>query len=200
MQTITLHCITVEFRSLCYFPIDKDQLTRWFCPICNEFDPDGITDEEEVKNHIVKNHITPVLDLKHDLFKIKVSDEKDNFNESDRFRCDKCFALLKDDQELNYHLAYEHKLIHEESKKLKTDVMDYYPMPFSRLGKELRWMWFFFFNRSTILWYFLSFQMEMSPMRFHLFRYKTTSFEPFGTWTLQRISSQHRVPYGAICQ
>ena len=141
MQTITLHCITVitvEFRSLCYFPIDKDQLTRWFCPICNEFDPDGITDEEEVKNHIVKNHITPVLDLKHDLFKIKVSDEKDNFNESDRFRCDKCFALLKDDQELNYHLAYEHKLIHEESKKLKTDVMDYYPMPFSRLGKELK--------------------------------------------------------------
>ena len=90
------------------------------------------------KNHIVKNHITPVLDLKHDLFKIKVSDEKDNFNESDRFRCDKCFVLLKDDQELNYHLAYEHKLIHEESKKLKTDVMDYYPMPFSRLGKELK--------------------------------------------------------------
>ena len=99
--------------------------TRWYCPICSRFDQTrGVLDEEVVKRHIVHRHGEYILDL-------------DPLSGTE---CPFCPATkFADFHRLNYHLAYDHRLLLHKVRELSLDPMDYLPMPFDRCGKKIKY-------------------------------------------------------------
>ena len=77
---------------------------RWVCPICGRYDAErGISDKNEVKNHIVRRHGGYILD---------VTANRGNC------KCHRCDARFTDTHSFFNHLAYDHDMLKPKIKAL----------------------------------------------------------------------------------
>ena len=116
--------------------------TRWFCPICDQFDKIPSYCEADVKRHIASLHGESIMDFK----------VVNGYSHSGGdFLCNFCYKEFLGPEELLSHVAFDHQQLQGKIQDLGLPLSDYQPLASSREGKEIR-----YFQFSTICFQFFN--------------------------------------------
>ena len=119
---------------------EKELGTRWFCPICDQFDVVPSYCEADVKKHIAVQHGDAVLD-------IPTSNSHGFRGEN---QCRICHEVFVTSDELLTHAAYDHKQLRVKIQDFNLSYSEYLPLAGSRKDHKIRYDFFDNFSLFTV--------------------------------------------------